>query len=304
MYDIRDSGRGADKPDISFDASADADAAATARLLVLRRRARLRIRTDKGAVVYALGSGLLLETATFKAWVQRGDACVVEANQQVEIVLPERLGSMALVIVPDGRRLDHAALLARGERASRTVLFPQTRWPLPPDLAPSDAAVETWWLDAEAAADLCIWADRMLTACVDQQMDFESMVKRCSGRNWAQKQAMLCRLLRARIAMQQADSLRVADGARAALLSTSGFIAQYRDVFGETPVKSAYGDRLEEALLQLTDGDRAVRDVAEHVGYGNRCSFSRAFKSRFGFSPKDANSRVETRPVGGRLPGG
>jgi AraC family transcriptional regulator len=74
--------------------------------------------------------------------------------------------------------------------------------------------------------------------------------------------------------------------AREACLSSFHFHRSFRAVFHETPHGYVTRRRLDRAAGLLQHGDRAVIDVALEVGFENAAHFSRAFKGRFGCSPK------------------
>lgn len=261
-------------------------------ILILAKGARVRVRPEFGAIWIPVGSGLQCTSAAYRSWSARGEACVTEARQEVEISAPERHDSVVIGILPQGHRLERASCRVSGSNAPMSVLFPEVAWRTGMHLGLPCHAVLQWRGLSRSDEMLTAWADRMLSACLDHQSTYRALVSRCSGRSLQQKQVMLCRLLRGRIAMQCREDPTVADGAKAALLSAWRFIALHREVFGDTPARSACQHRLDQALHQLRSGELAVMDVAEIVGYRNRSSFSRAFKSRFGISPAEASLKL------------
>lgn len=273
----------------------------SAQIVLLAKGERIRIRPDHGAIWIAAGSGLHCETAWYRVWCAHAEACVTEARHEVEVRAPMRQDSLVIGILPDAARLDRATTGVAGAAVPMALLFPQVIWPMPAQLRLPAPMLASWRQhadnsgadDTDFQGEVESWASPVIAACVEHQSSYRVLAAQCSGRTWLQKQAMLARLLRGSIAMQLQDKPNVADGARAALLSTWRFIALHREVFGETPARSAYRHRLEHALQQLRAGDLAVTDVAEIVGYRNRSSFSRAFKTRFGYSPMQVNRASE-----------
>lgn len=105
--------------------------------------------------------------------------------------------------------------------------------------------------------------------------------------------AALRRLIRARdLAHDRFDSeLRVTDMAREAGLSRSHFLRSFRDVFGVTPHEYLLEVRLEEARRSLARGT-SVTETCMSVGFASLGSFSRAFATRVGASPRAWQRRV------------
>ncbi len=68
-------------------------------------------------------------------------------------------------------------------------------------------------------------------------------------------------------------------------MSRSVFANQFRDTVGTTPAAYLQGWRIGLAQKALLQG-RAIKTIAQDVGYGSEAAFSRAFKAQAGKSPR------------------
>ncbi len=68
-------------------------------------------------------------------------------------------------------------------------------------------------------------------------------------------------------------------------LSTSRFYKIYKEIFGVSPKKYLQDIRIEHAKLLLLQGQYAIREIAEMVGYKNQYHFIRQFKDYTGSTP-------------------
>jgi AraC-like DNA-binding protein len=95
------------------------------------------------------------------------------------------------------------------------------------------------------------------------------------------------RLLRARdfIDSNYAQTLSIADIARAAHLSTAHFARQFRAAFGETPHQYLSSRRLERAASLLRNTDYSVAHICVSVGFASVGSFTSAFGRAFRLTP-------------------
>lgn len=75
--------------------------------------------------------------------------------------------------------------------------------------------------------------------------------------------------------------------ARESGLSRFHFHRVFREVVGETPKQYALRLRLERAALRLLIDSASILDVALDAGFQSHETFSRAFRKRFGASPRD-----------------
>lgn len=75
--------------------------------------------------------------------------------------------------------------------------------------------------------------------------------------------------------------------ARTAGMSVSVFCERFKKAFGRTPVQSLIEHRLDHAAHLLDDATLGVAEIALRVGYADAFHFSKAFKKRFGKSPRE-----------------
>jgi AraC-like DNA-binding protein len=77
--------------------------------------------------------------------------------------------------------------------------------------------------------------------------------------------------------------------ARLAALSRSAFVDRFRSLVGLPPMRYVAQLRLATAKQLLQSTDATVADVAHRVGYRSEAAFGRAYRARFGVSPREAN---------------
>jgi transcriptional regulator GlxA family with amidase domain len=77
----------------------------------------------------------------------------------------------------------------------------------------------------------------------------------------------------------------VADLARVAAVSRSGFDDRFRQVLGRSPIRYLTEWRMHLAQDLLASTDLSVAAIARRVGYDAEEAFSRAFKRSFGRAP-------------------
>ena len=94
-------------------------------------------------------------------------------------------------------------------------------------------------------------------------------------------------LLRARdfIDANYAQTLSIADIARAAHLSSSHFARQFHAAFGETPHQYLSSRRLERAASLLRNTDYSVAHICVSVGFASVGSFTSAFGRAYRLTP-------------------
>ncbi|MEO8669924.1 MAG: helix-turn-helix transcriptional regulator [Tahibacter sp.] len=153
----------------------------------------------------------------------------------------------------------------------------------------------------DAALAVC---DDFLSALLELQRDFDSLIGRCPGRTYSQRHSVFLRLQRVRNHMAASchQELDVPELARRASYSPWHFIRAFHAVYGETPHAYLVKQRLERARRLVRSSPLAISEIALAIGFENRCAFSRLFKQRFGISaaelrrehgvtPRRANSR-------------
>lgn len=97
------------------------------------------------------------------------------------------------------------------------------------------------------------------------------------------------------ISREYANELRLADLAGCAFMSEAHFVRQFGRRFGTTPYRYLLDCRLAAARRLLVETSFPVGRVVEEAGFGNRSSFSRAFKERYGLSPHHYRSMMRRR---------
>jgi AraC-like DNA-binding protein len=91
----------------------------------------------------------------------------------------------------------------------------------------------------------------------------------------------------------------VAEMAALAALSRSAFMDRFRSLVGQPPMRYLAELRLTLARDLLRSTDATVADVAHRVGYRSEAAFGRAFRTRFGASPRAGLRRDRARYAGG-----
>jgi len=82
------------------------------------------------------------------------------------------------------------------------------------------------------------------------------------------------------------EDVSVPEAAGRAGLSTNQFISRFSAVYGLTPYHYLVGLRLDRAARLLAGTGRSVTDIAFDCGFNDANYFSRAFRARFGKSPR------------------
>jgi AraC-like DNA-binding protein len=102
-------------------------------------------------------------------------------------------------------------------------------------------------------------------------------------------------LLRARDLADRhyAESVSVADMARAAQLSRAHFSREFRRTFGESPHQYLLTRRLERAAALLRTTDWSVARICLAVGTQSQATFTTAFRTHFGQTPTAYRTRFK-----------
>jgi AraC family transcriptional activator of pyochelin receptor len=82
----------------------------------------------------------------------------------------------------------------------------------------------------------------------------------------------------------------LASVARRVGLNRTKLAAVFKSLYGTTFFDRLREVRMVEACRQLSDGDASITEVARSVGYEDPCSFTRAFKARYGVAPRLART--------------
>lgn len=75
-------------------------------------------------------------------------------------------------------------------------------------------------------------------------------------------------------------------------MSTSWFIRNFKKYTGETPIQFITSARIMNAQILLETTAYSVNEISQIVGYSNPSYFSRAFRSKKGYSPQQYRNRM------------
>ena len=119
------------------------------------------------------------------------------------------------------------------------------------------------------------------------QYDFRRMIEHCPGRSLRRKSQVFDRMQRARLFLEgNVDrNVRLAELAELSNVSTWYFTKIFHALYGEGPQAMAARLRLSRAARLLEDTSLSVSEVGAVCGFENNCSFSRAFRERYGLPP-------------------
>lgn len=128
------------------------------------------------------------------------------------------------------------------------------------------------------------------------QRDLQRYAQRCPGRTRGHRHQVFSRLQRARLYMKGHRNHRIHMRELAALInfSSSYFSRTYTLVYEEQPQATATRLRLDHAADLLLSTAFPISEIAMASGFENGCSFSRAFRARFGVSASDYRKHVIT----------
>ena len=119
------------------------------------------------------------------------------------------------------------------------------------------------------------------------QDDFGAMVHRCPGRSLRRKRQLFSRMQRACLHMEGhlGRITRISELAEMASMSVWYFTKTFHAIYGQSPQAASARIRLAHAADLLLDTRLSVSEVGAACGFENNCSFSRAFRARFGLPP-------------------
>lgn len=112
-----------------------------------------------------------------------------------------------------------------------------------------------------------------------------SLVKKVTESNWVQKSKEY-------MDMHYAEGISVADVAKFVNLHRSYFTNSFAEKTGSGPLQYLLSLKMKRATEMLKSTDFTVTEIALSVGYSDLYSFSRAFKSYFGMSPKQYRESI------------
>ena len=119
------------------------------------------------------------------------------------------------------------------------------------------------------------------------QYDFRRMIDHCPGRSLRRKSQVFDRMQRARLFLEgNVDrNVRLVELAELSSVSTWYFTKIFHALYGEGPQAMAARLRLGHAAELLANTSLSVSEVGAVCGFENNCSFSRAFRERYGLPP-------------------
>jgi AraC family transcriptional regulator len=119
------------------------------------------------------------------------------------------------------------------------------------------------------------------------QYDFRRLIDHCPGRSMRRKSQVFDRMQRARLFLEgNVDrNVRLAELAELSNVSTWYFTKIFHALYGEGPQAMAARLRLGRAARLLAETMLSVSEIGAVCGFENNCSFSRAFRERYGTPP-------------------
>lgn len=130
------------------------------------------------------------------------------------------------------------------------------------------------------------------------QQDLAGRVDRCPGRSRNRKRQVFARLQRALMYLEgNCDRMvRITELAELTSFSSWYFSKTFHALYEESPQAAAARLRLEHAAELLRTTTMMIGEVASASGFDNPCSFSRAFRARFGTSASRYRSGGRATP--------
>ncbi|MGS1077622.1 helix-turn-helix domain-containing protein [Pseudoxanthomonas beigongshangi] len=144
----------------------------------------------------------------------------------------------------------------------------------------------------------------LLAFMAEIQGDLQRYAQRCPGRTRSHRHQVFVRLQRARLYLNGHRNRRVPMRELAQLVnfSHSYFSRTYTFVYEEQPQVTASRIRLAHAAELLISTEAPIGEIAQASGFENNCSFSRAFRARFGVSATDYRRHGSTHEDNFRKP--
>lgn len=127
----------------------------------------------------------------------------------------------------------------------------------------------------------------LLRQLCNAQYDFGRLIDHCPGRSLRRKSQVFDRMQRARLFLEgNVDrNVRLAELAELSNVSTWYFTKIFHALYGEGPQAMAARLRLARASRLLSETTLSVSEIGAVCGFENNCSFSRAFRERYGMPP-------------------
>lgn len=128
---------------------------------------------------------------------------------------------------------------------------------------------------------------RLLRHVGASQFELGQLVDQCPGRSLRRKRQVFGRMQRALLFLEGNTDrpVRISELAELSNVSIWYFTKTFHALYGEGPQATASRFRLQHACELLASTRLSVSEVGAACGFENNCSFSRAFRARFGASP-------------------
>ncbi|MCH1909671.1 AraC family transcriptional regulator [Stenotrophomonas sp. Y6] len=129
--------------------------------------------------------------------------------------------------------------------------------------------------------------ERLLRALAGLQQGQQALIARCPGRSLSHRRQVYARMQRA---LQYIEGhthrvVRIGELAELSSMSVWYFTKTFRAVYGECPQATSVRLRLASSARLIRDTSLSITEVGAASGFENNCSFSRAFRTRFGVTP-------------------
>lgn len=128
---------------------------------------------------------------------------------------------------------------------------------------------------------------RLLRHVDATQAGLSELVDQCPGRSLRRKRQVFGRMQRALLYLEGNTDrpVRISELAELSNVSIWYFTKTFHALYGEGPQATASRFRLQHACDLLSSTRLSVSEVGAACGFENNCSFSRAFRARFGAPP-------------------
>lgn len=129
--------------------------------------------------------------------------------------------------------------------------------------------------------------DALLRLLAAQQAGLRELVERCPGRSLRRRRQVFARMQRAWLYMagHLDRPVRIGELAELGSVSVWYFTKTFQALYGEGPQAASTRLRLAHAARLLRGSRLSVSEAGAACGFENNCSFSRAFRARFGMPP-------------------
>lgn len=134
---------------------------------------------------------------------------------------------------------------------------------------------------------------RLVEAMLDEFLLPSADAERRDARRAPEPVRRAVRWVQTRLTEQPDAPMTLADLARAAAISPSQLVRQFRQSLGLTPMRALQLMRLEQAMTLLHRSNLSVGEVATRCGFASPFHFSRVFTRAYGLAPSEARRRFE-----------